>query len=492
MLYVSLEPAASGAGAGSSVQRLLADPAIERVLGLGQDGRSGAFGLVEGLLKRAPGSIELALLGIVPGVGDGKVIAGRPLLALRAELAAADAERMRGVLRGGEVARAHREVGGVATYVLAGSERAGELVEVALVGNDLLVANHGEAIDELLGSETGSRRTLATNSRFLALRQKLHVPAGSLLVYGDWQRLGRRLATAAGGLGGFLVEWSGLGGAEAVMATIEPRGDEMVSNVLVDFGQQSAIDGWLLLAQSAPWRTLIADLPPGGVGGLVVAVDPSGLAGQVEHRLGHFAGLLSHGCRERGLDFDRQVLDRLGHRGSLQLLLQHEADGSVASTYAFEARSKKHARDLLDDLAKAVQQAGVGSVLSEKEHGVEQIELGSMFGGEDTARLGVLDDSVVLGFQPEALAGLKDARKSGQKARGKRDAQLAAALQTLGVADKVAGVFALDLSAWLDALSRRVGNVDSFAGLPTHHVGSVDIKAETAGVLLRIQVLSSH
>lgn len=481
MLYVSWAPAGAGSVPGP-VQRLLADPAVAQLLGMGEGEGTAAFGLIERLLKRASGSVELALLGIVPGAGDGRLIAGRPLLALRAELDAGDAERLQTLLADARLARPHRSVGGVPTFVLGGDERAGELVEAVVVGCDLVVANHGEAIDEVLGGGEAPR-ALAGNERFLALRRELggagaQLP-GSLLVYGDWRRLGRRLQTAAGGLGRFLVDWSGLGGAEAVMASIQGRGDDLVSTVLLEFGEKQPVDGWLSLVQQAPARSLLADLPPGGIGGIALAVDPDGLS---TPRSGRFGGLLSNGCNARGLDLQHQVLDRLGRRSALQLQLQRPQGGGLAAAGAVAARSRKHARELFDDLAGAVRKGG-GDVLSARDHGVDQVDLGRLFDG--AARVGVIDDSVVFGFHAGSLAELEAARHA--KAPPRRDAQVAAALQALAVADKVAGVFALDLSPWLAELPAAASG-----SLPPLHAGCIELGEGTAGALLRLRMLSSH
>src|SRR5712671_4548842 len=75
MLYLALQPAAAGRPAATAqqltVQRLLTDPALERLVGADPASAAAvALGFLRGVLGRVAGEIELVLLGIVPA-GDG-------------------------------------------------------------------------------------------------------------------------------------------------------------------------------------------------------------------------------------------------------------------------------------------------------------------------------------------------------------------------------------------------------------------------------------
>ncbi|HLQ37843.1 MAG TPA: hypothetical protein VK348_08585, partial [Planctomycetota bacterium] len=167
MLYLALQPAAAGRPAATAqqltVQRLLTDPALERLVGADPASAAAvALGFLRGVLGRVAGEIELVLLGIVPA-GDGPAARSRALLALRAVLSAGDAGRMAELLRGRTLAQPLRQISGHQTFALnqADAHQAGELVEVAVVERALLVANDARAMAEMLGNQTVTRRPLA-------------------------------------------------------------------------------------------------------------------------------------------------------------------------------------------------------------------------------------------------------------------------------------------------------------------------------------------
>jgi hypothetical protein len=604
MLYVSLEagPDAGTAGAGASgirgaattakgrqtpgpVHQLLADPAFDALFGGGEQGVDGAgstgnastgdhattnaapasraLALVRGVLARSSGDLELVLTGVVPS-------AGQPLLVLRARLHQEDRERLQGVLDGPELAEPHRVLGGQRTWALRANERGvvagpGELVELALVGDDLLVANDTTAMEELLApvdqrtSASAGRLVLSADPRFSSLRKRMQVPAGSLLVYGDWLRLGQRLQAVtqrSSGLGGsglggsgpggsglpsFLLEWSGVGSARSVMASLSGVGGDFTGTLLLDFdtperaaqgrpmpsrperggrhegpdrrdggrpagereprgGEPSAIDGWLAAAQSVPARALLPELPGGGLGGLVLAVDLEDIA-QRSRRGSGMLHMLRDSFDDYGLDFDRNVMSRLGTRGTVQLLFQRGDDVAteVVSVYSVRAKSKKAAADLFQDLRRAAEQGGFGKLVTNKDRkGPDVLSLTSRM-GDDVVCVATYEDSVLVAFDDETLVQVHDEYKRVARQRGKRDAAISSAVQAIG-GENVAGLFDLDLAPLFErieaafhssAQSETSPRID-LSRIPKRHIGYLDLQPRDGGMVLQIRVLSSQ
>jgi len=570
MLYVSLEgddgarrAGAPGADTSSPVQRLLADPAFDALFapgtGSAAPGAAGkALTLVRGVLARSSGDLEIALTGVVPA-------AGQPLLVLRARLLGDEAERLKGLFEatspGQKLVEPHRVLGGRQTYTLLGSDGRGsrttagpgELVELALVGTDLMVANDTTAMQELLQPAqrtTTSRRVLAADPRFQSLKKRLDVPPGSLLVYGDWQRLGQRLQTSSEGMPAFLLEWSGLGSARGVMASLSGVDANFTGTMLLDFDRPPAdrpadrgkpdagkadigkpdlgrrpgtgpgrdgrpprrddrdgIDGWFAAAQSVPARSLLDELPGGGLGGLVLAVDLADIAMRSrrgEHMLHH----LREAFREYGLDFERNVLGKLGERGTVQLLFRR-GEGAAAtelvSVYSARAKSRKAAAELFADLRRAAEQHGLGKIVggaTAAGRGPEVLELaewrrGAPTGGPPTY-VAVHEDSVLLAFDAQTIAEVVEEYKSTAKARSKRDAVVGGAISTIG-GDTVSGLFDLDLTPVFEHVAAHVGNAlgapatkFDLSRIPHRHIGFLDLQPREGGVVLRICVLSSR
>lgn len=581
MLYVSLEGGAvevDGAGAGGDpaarpvpgpVHQLLADPAFDTLFGGAQDAGAGkvlassatrALTLVRGVLGRSSGDLELVLTGVVPS-------AGQPLLVLRARLRKDDRERLRGVLDGADLAEPHRVLGGQKTWSLRANDRAavagpGELVELALVGDDLLVANDSTAMEELLApvdqrtSATSKRLVLSADPRFTSLRKRVQVPAGSLLVYGDWLRLGQRLQAAtqkesgAGSeLPSFLLEWSGLGSARSVMASLSGVGGDFTGTLLLDFdhaergpewrtmpprpdrgghrdgpehrggpdrgapergapdrefrGESSPIDGWLAAAQSVPARSLLPELPGGGLGGLVLAVDLADIAKRSPGGIG-MLHMLRDSFDDYGLDFDRNVLSRLGSRGTVQLLFRRGDDAAteVVSVYSVRAKSKKAANELFQDLRRAVEQGGFGKLVSSKERkGPEVLVLSTRHKdhAERAICVALYEDSVLVAFDDETLVQVHEEYKRVGRQRGKRDAAVSAAVQAIG-GGNIAGLFDLDLAPLFERIAAALssspnGETSSridLSRIPKRHIGYLDLQPRDGGVVLQIRVLSSQ
>lgn len=546
MMYLSLGAAA--ASTGGPVQQLLADPAFDALLGrnggIGAGSAGRAFALVRGVLARSSGELELALTGVVPA-------GGQPLLVLRARLQTGEATRLQGLLDEPTLAQAHRELGGRKTWSLrpaageAPPARAGELVELALVGDDLLVANDTTAMEELLAPATataapGQRLVLAADPRFTSLQSRLQVPPGSLLVYGDWLRLSQRLQTTSEGIPSFLLAWSGLGSARTVMASVAGLGGDFTGTLLFDFdrpdaepagrdgrreraprraghdgpgraplpgerdhddGPQDPIDGWFASALSVPARTLVPELPGAGLGGLVLAIDLADVANR-SHGGRRMLRELHESFEHLGLDFERNVMGRLGTRGTVQMLFRGPVDGAppeIVSVYAVRAKSRKAAGDLFTDLRRAAEQRGHGRLLPAKEtKGPDVLQL-------DGARsfpsvfVAVHEDAVLIAFDAPTLVQVHDEYKRAGKQRGRRDAAVTTAVQRIG-GDQISGLFDLDFAPLLEHLSSALGtsadgrpaaSVD-LSRIPTRHVGYLALQPRDGGIVLRVCVLSSQ
>jgi hypothetical protein len=547
----------------SAVQRLLADPVFDALFAGGAESRGAegdsvarALALVRGVLARSSGDLEIALTGVVPTVGQ-------PLLVLRARLQPDEVARLQRLLDGpvagdpaagdpaaGEAPRTaplavpHRRLGGHATYMLCGEDAAsrgrlpntddlppGGLVELALVGCDLLVANDGTAMHELLAparvgtSAAPGPRVLANDAAFVALRRRLELPTGSLLVYGDWQRLGARLHTA-NGVAGSLFGWSGLGAARRVMASFAVadeapaagRPAPFVGTLLFDFDapddvqaprpggpggrgrpgerygpgrgpghEPAGVDGWLDAVQPVAARTLLADLPGGGLGGLVVSLD---LAASASRSRGGARMLreLQHAFAEFGLDFERNVLGRLAARGTVHLHFADAAAGAeVTMACSLRARSRQAAADLVTDLRRAAEPRGLGRVTTGKGRIPEVVEL-RRHAAATPVFVAVADDLVLVGLDADLLVRAHDDLRRSARSRSRRDAAVQSAVQALGGED-VVGVFDLDLQ---DIFTRLLPGAPGLASrLPARHIGCLDVQPREGGVVLRVRVSAS-
>lgn len=527
-------PDATAAGA---VHRLLADPAFDVLLGApggaaGADSSSTALALVRGVLARSAGEVELALTGVVPQ-------SGQPLLVLRARLQEAEAGRLAELLAGPDLAVPERTIGATQTYSLRGTDASagsssaksgvggvGRRMELAVLGRDLFVANDGTAMEELLTplpketTAAAPRRVLSADPRFTGLRKQLVAGPGSLLVYGDWQRLSRRLQASDEGVPQALLAWSGLGNARSVMASLAGEGANFSGTLLLDFevaaggaGQAGAaadaqIDGWFAATQSVPAKSLLGTLPSGGLGGLVVAVDLAEVA-QGSPRGARMLHEIDRAFARFGLDFERKVLGRLGTGGTVQLLFR-EVGGvpEIVSVYALRAKSRKAAEDLFVDLRRAAESRGIGKLLlGQGRNGIEVLTLQQghwrgraadadpVEGGDADVCVAVFEDMVLVGADVPTLVLVHDEYRRSLRTRGKRDAAVAKVVAAIG-GDKVSGLFDLDLGPFFERLSaalteRGAPGVD-LSTIPQRHTGYLDVQSRDGGAVLRIRVLSAR
>ncbi len=505
------------------VQRLLADPSLDALFGV-SDGASAtssssgrALALVRGVLARRSGELELALTGVLPS-------AGQPMLILRARLQRAEADRLQLALDGDELAEPARQLGSRTTYRLRGErdgrEGTGRDVELALVGADLIVGNDSTAMREVLAparpatSATPVGTVLSAQPRFQAMRQRLPATPGSLWLYGDWPRLRDRLESSMTGVPGWLLGSSGLGSARAVMVSVAAAQADFTATLLLDFEQGAIdrpgmkrrgpdIDGWFAAAEPVPARLLLPELPASGLGGLVLSVDLASIARRSRDSA-HVLRQLADGFTKYGLDFERNVLARLGTRGTVQLHVGqlHAGRGTAAvtevtSVWSLRTKNKKAAGDLFADLRRVAEAEGIGRVLPAKE-GKERerrpFDLLEVRHGDASMFLAAHDDMLLLAAHAETLdSAVEDARRAGRP-RQKRGESAATTIQTIG-GDEVAGLFDLDLEPLFEQLAAAFAAAGArldLSALPKRHVGYLDLQRRDGGTVVRVSVLSSR
>ena len=433
MAYVAIDASVTGdAAAPNPLLALLMSPA------LGSTDTSSSFAFVRGLLTRARGEVELAVLGVMPSGLDADS-AGTPLVVLRTQLAEGDVAKLREVLSDPRIARPERVVHGRQTHMLvAGDGAAARLpLEIALLDRDLVVANNARGLEEALDlSTSASRRSLAEDERFRRLMEDLRPGVGALVVYADWLRCGPRLS-ALPGIPGTLLQWSGLGGADALAIAVMPhrgerRGVEPAelsfrSQIVLSMPDKSAVDGWLSLLAAAPIRQMLDEVPVGGLGGFVFSVAPERLLAVLEpasgsesprdlpqghHHEPGFGHRIHGGCRQHGLDFERLV-HRLGHRGSMQMLLLPALEFELAPAFALQAESRKAASDIVAEFARAVHSEDRKPL----EREGEAVELRGL-DGFDHLHVGAVDDWLVFAQNSAAITALSTARRDRTRSRG--------------------------------------------------------------------------
>ena len=297
-----------------------------------------------------------------------------------------------------------------------------------------------------------------------------------------------------------------LSGESAGRATNGDDRSNFTATVLLDFDEQPAsgrgrpgIDGWFASALSIPARKLVRDLPGGGLGGLVMAVDLRDVAAR-SHRGAQLLRHLRESFEDFGLDFERNVLSRLGDRGTVQLLFDRGeglAATEIQSVYSVRARSRAAAGDLFTDLRRAAEQNGMGRVIPGRnrpaKNGTDVLELRRHPGDSPTC-VATSGDTVLVAFDVETLDFFLAEQRRASKQRGKRNAAVGTVVQKTGGSD-VTGLFDLDFTPWLDhfaqLLAAQQTKVD-LSRIPRRHVGYLDIQPRDGGLVLRICVLSSQ
>lgn len=514
--YVALDGAALE-GKTSTVQTLLQDPSLDAIFGGQGSAASGsrqALGLVRTMLGRGATELELAMTGIVARKGQ-------PLVVLRARLRHDAANDLRIALEGKKSSAVRsRKLGKQQTYTFPpkdGAPRrgAGDVFEMAIVGNDLVAANDTSAMREVLEPQpnrTGvqpARRVLSSNPRFNALRKRLEVPAGSLIAFGDWQRLGRRLESYLGGVPAQLLGSSGLGSARSVMMTLVPAKQDFAATLLLDFeiggparAKAKAIDGWFAATEPVSAKNLLRELPRSGLGGMVLSVDLAAVA-DCSPRSACMVWDLRDAYQTFGLSYERNVLARLASRGTVQLHFDparsqaQEDDGrsiavaSVSPVYSVRAKSRTAAEDLFSDMRRVVTKTKFGDFETVKDaKGKRLADVIHLHGrkGELSAYLTVHDDSVLLAEDKNTLVQMHQELRR-KKPRSRRDQSAGKAIKAIG-GDRVAGLFDLDLEPLFQRISAALNGVD-LSSLPKRHIGYLATDRQVDGAVVRIRVLSS-
>ncbi len=509
MAYVSMDVGAVAASADGSGH---ADPeALRRLLGatsmlglLDSGPAAAAFAFVRGVLGRAQGEIELALVGVLPATLSGGDGAGTPLVVVRTRLSPTDAERMRAVLADAAVARPMRTVQGHATFELVGHEEPakggtpGGRLEAVVVGDDLVVANNSRGIDEALDDRTtATPRGLLGDARYVRLMARLGPSPGSIVAFADWRRFGPRLASI-GGVSGALLAWSGLGGADAVAAAVAAHRVDgatsgLQSTILLSFPPGAELDGWLAMIEAAPARQLVDELPVGGLGGVVFAVEPRRVV-EAAGRASGFGTRVAGACGDCGLDLAR-IVRRLGQRGALQLLFLPGSTVAVAPAFALQAQNRKAASDIVDEIARALDPSPRGS-----DRNPPHVALRGV-GGLERLQLGAVDDLLVFAKEAGAVAALAAARRERSRVRPQVDADVTAALRAfhLDRGSRMGGLVHLDLGPMLPAAAVPAAGADAdlrseppSTELPFHHTGLIDIETADQRTLIRLQLLSTR
>ena len=528
LAYLSLE-AAPAAPTGSSarrqpsaVQSLLADPALAALLApastsstpaatSASDGATKALALVRGLLARSSGELEIALTGVVPDVGQ-------PLLVLRARLHDGEAKRLQDVLAAGELAAPSRQLGSRQAYRLRGDGRdgVGQEVELAVVGDDLVVGNDTLVFAELLQPAAPTVTTasvattgLAADPRYQALRKQSAASPGALRLYVDWPRLGQRLRSSLDGMPGALLASSGLGTARAVMATVDAANGGFAATLLLDFAADgptssaaaapaASLAGWFAAVQPVAARTLLGELPNRGLGGLVLSVGLAGIFAD-SHDGAHLLHDIEHAFDEYGLDWQRNVESRLGDLGTVQLQLARstQAAAELRSVYALKTKGRNAATELFADLRRATEAHGLGRLVGGRERrGVEVLELRGRGPNDLVVYVAAGEDELLIATEAEIVAAAAEAARNAGKPRARREQLVTSAVQSLG-SDRVAGLFDVDLVPLFEQLAAVLGGVAGapkldLSQLPKRHVGCLDLQPSDSGTLLRIRVLSSR
>lgn len=257
LLYARVTPST-----GDRAQDLLQHPVL---VGLGSpltaDGDVTA--MLGDLAARTAGPVEIAWTGTIPAPPGpppaGTVPVDLPLLVFRAELDAEAAARLTELLAAGRIAAPHRRVGSHRTYLLApvgsgpaGHERPGKQVEVVLSGSDLLVSNHGRALEEVLGAARLHGPALVQDPDYLRLRHRLEAGPGAVEVFADVRQLLRR------------APWDlrRLPLPRHALAVLEPKGRRLSASLILDFGGGTS---WSAALQPARAGELLGSLRGGGL-----------------------------------------------------------------------------------------------------------------------------------------------------------------------------------------------------------------------------------
>jgi hypothetical protein len=244
--------------------------------------------------------------------------------------------------------------------------------------------------------------------------------------------------------------------------------------------------------EAARPRQLLSGLHPGGVGSLAVAINPRKLLGPAARgpRMQHLQRWIFGSAFQVGVDVRDQIIRRLGKTGGAQVMLLPGTDVVPRVAYSFQAKTAKHARDLVTDLKKALANSSRARA-QELDSGKEVLRIqspgfrGRNFGGYHYAFLGAVGDVVYFTFDRATMEQLVQlSRNKSRQSRLQRESMVRQYLKQLGALDKkVAGIFALDLSS---VATRVVGKPTAEPGLFGMHAGYLTVEQD----LVRLEVFS--
>ncbi len=256
------------------------------------------------------------------------------------------------------------------------------------------------------------------------------------------------------------------------------------------------VDGWFAAVKPVPARSLLAELPAGGLGGLVLSVDLT-TSFRNSHDGAHLWHDLAHAFEDYGLDIDRNVTGRLGTHGTVQFHVGRSATGTttVDSVYALRTKNKKAASDLFHDLRRVSERAKLGTPLTRDSKDPKDRrthELLSLSHNDLVMFVTAHEDALVFATGAESLVSVVDEMRRN-KPRTRKSEPMNAALAAAG-GDNVAGLFDVELQPLFDQIMGAIAGTGArvdLSTLPKRHVGHLDLQRRDDGTVVRVRVLSS-
>lgn len=536
LAYVSVEAAGSsgsasaGRGDGtadggeasrSGLDFLLDDPTIRFLMAAQRGGEDDpglvALNRVRDLARLSTGELELALQGLLPR-GDAPA---QPLLLARVHLSEDGRDRLGAALKDPAVARPGRQIGRgrFQVYGFGGASTdtgPGSRFDVCLVGNDLLFTNHLSSLEELfegdfadgpvtgIGAEEGvesvlptgkNPESLAADTAFSELRERLEVGPGAAFVHLDWRRLRDRATTGMDQDRQLVLEGAGLLGADRIAMSMRPVGDHLHTTVVMD--QPSGASGLLSVARPAPVKRLVQELPGHGVASLAFSIEPDRLRRlpDVRHAAFH-AGLVGL-AHDLGVDFDEDIVPLLGAGGSCQIVLLDETGEESAVALAFRARSGGAAKTLVTRVREGLEKGG----RSDRDHDHDRdhthrwrrpefaVRGDVLVFGRDESKVsfGAVGDSVVVGLHEDAVERVAHSERSSRRGRSRHQSTVQQRIERLldlhQIDQKsIVGVFDID------GTTAARGETPSGESGSGKHVGVLVLE----GRALRLELLSER
>jgi hypothetical protein len=475
-----------GQDAGSRLlRRLVADPQLGACLAGSdaQDPLLAAVVVLQDVLARSTGEVELALTALQP-----RTTGCMPLVLFRSRLDAELRERVQALIARGAVVRPGRELEGRQIHELAlpaaGTEQpldqVGRTVELLLDGDDLLLSNSTTAMADWVRG-AGSQPPAEPPSTGPA--------AATLFV--DWARIAPRLAGRTNAapwpptFGELLLGWSGLASARDATVTFQPSDRGLRVAVRIGLGTDRRPAGWLAGATPADPAAISADMPAaldqGGtrsIASIAIALDPKSLfrppPGPRSGRLHSMCDRLAGDLGRLGLDFDAQVLARLGPRAGVQLAVV-AGKGSLRPMFLLQARTPRAAQQLLADLHLRLERLSM--VVAHPVAAAKGVStpVGTLHGGAASStellharvpglgevHLAAIGSQLVCSPDAELITALRAAGPAGERAVP------AGVLRELPAGERV-GVIALDL--------RPLARGDEAPALFTRYAGTASLR----------------